>query len=127
MSPRKRRLVLYGLGSCLAGALIFVGFVVKLPPDIDQLLSNAAFQTQMGAIGGAREQLAQVLLREPENWKALWMDGYCAEREGKPQEAISRYRAATAGKIEPKHREEIQAAILRLEEAASPSEKPKSP
>lgn len=120
MGKSQRRVLLYGVAACLAGALLFVGFVVKLPADIEQLLSNASFEVKMGAIQGAREHLHQVLAREPGHWKALWMDGYCAERQGKAGEALERYRAALPSIPQAVHREEVQASISRLETQKKP-------
>lgn len=127
MNEAKKRTLLYGLGACLAGALLFVGFVVKLPPDVEQLLTSASFEVKIGAIRGAREHLAQALELEPKNWKALWMDAYCAELEGKSAEAVGLYRRALDEITAPAHREEIQAAVTRLQEGMEASKKGKSP
>lgn len=124
MNATRRRWLLYGVGSSLAGALLFAAFVKPPGPDLAKLLFEASFDARMRDYERARAELALVLAREPKNWKALWVDAYCAEKQGRAKESIERYQAVLDTPETPEltqsHRDEIRAAMARLEASQAP-------
>jgi len=70
MSNGRRRTILYGLAVLVAGALLFVGFGLTLPPDAGTRLNGASFIAGAGDFDKAIEICDQVIREHPDNNEA---------------------------------------------------------